>query len=278
MIFQSLALFPHLNVKKNVEYGLVEAGVTKNSRKEKVKKALQTVDLEGYIDREINELSGGEQQRVALARGLVNEPSVLLLDEPLASLDEKLKETMKVELKRIQERTDTTFVYVTHDQEVAMAMSDRIAIVNDGKVQQISSPQEMYNSPSNTFVADFTGAKNIFGVSIADSSGQEGTVVLDGIEFYAKISEEVANGDTEDYQLIIRPEEITISSNEGRVSGRVTDVVYKGALMDIMVEVDTGTDTVLFEAEIHSEIGGSISDGDEVYLDWKDRSPLVVSN
>ncbi|WP_380678723.1 ABC transporter ATP-binding protein [Salinigranum sp. GCM10025319] len=277
MIFQNLALFPHLNVEENVEYGLVEAGVDKTTRAEKVEEALRTVDLSGYQSRRADELSGGEQQRVALARGLINEPSVLLLDEPLASLDEKLKETMKVELKRIQERTGTTFVYVTHDQEVAMAMSDRIAVLNKGELQQVDTPQEIYNNPANTFIADFTGAENIFEVSLVERSGRTGTVRLGDLEFETVLSEAVAAGDTDEYRLVLRPEEVSLSDGEGRVSGTVSELVYKGALMDVNVEVDVGTGSVVFRAEVHSEDAAGLASGDTVGLDWRADSPLMVT-
>lgn len=277
MIFQNLSLFPHLDVGENVEYGLVEAGADEAERVKRVTETLETVDLAGYQDRRVDELSGGQQQRVALARGLANEPSVLLLDEPLASLDEKLKETMKVELKQIQNRTDTTFIYVTHDQEVAMAMSDRIAVLDDGVVQQIGAPEEIYERPTNTFIADFTGAENIFEISLVEHSSQTGTVRLHDIEFSATLSEGVANGTDEEYRLVLRPEELSITTDSGRVSGTVSEIVYKGALIDIDVEVETGEGTIPFQAEIHSEEGHDLDIGDTVFLDWEEHSPRVVT-
>ena len=276
MIFQNLALFPHLNVMENVAYGLVEAGMEKKTREKKVDDALQTVDLEGYQDRDISELSGGEQQRVALARGLVNEPTVLLLDEPLASLDEKLKESMKVELKRIQERTGTTFIYVTHDQEVAMAMSDRIAIIDGGVIQQIASPQKLYNRPANTFVADFTGAENIHKATAIEASEKETLVRLGNLELLGKNVGNARPQSGDNVHLVIRPETISVSTTDGRISGKVTDLVYKGALMDVIIEIDTGKKTIEVQAEVHHHSTESVSRGDTVYLDWKDQDPMVV--
>lgn len=276
MIFQDLALFPHLDVKENISYGLVESGIDQDTIDEKVAEALHTVDLEGYQDRDISELSGGEKQRVALARGLVNEPSVLLLDEPLASLDEKLKEAMKVELKRIQERSGTTFVYVTHDQEVAMAMSDRIAILREGVIQQIASPQEMYTHPANTFVADFTGAENIFEAEIIAQDRSSGTVRIGGFALDAEISEGVRAGDGDDCRLVIRPESISVHPTEGRVSGTVTDLGYKGALVEVFVNVATESETLPITAEVHYEDVEALSEGQEVYLDWNDANARVV--
>lgn len=276
MIFQNLALFPHLNVMENVAYGLVEAGMGKNTREEKVDEALRTVDLEGYQDRAISELSGGEQQRVALARGLVNEPSVLLLDEPLASLDEKLKKSMKVELKHIQERTGTTFIYVTHDQEVAMAMSDRIAIIDAGVIQQIASPQKLYNQPANTFVADFTGAENIYEVTAIEASEKETLVRLGNLELLGKNVGNARPQSGDNVHLVIRPETISVSATDGRICGKVTDLVYKGALMDVIVEIDVGEKTIEIQAEVHHHNTESASRGDTVYLDWNDQDPIVV--
>lgn len=276
MIFQNLALFPHLDVKENISYGLTEAGTDRDTIDRKVTEALRTVDLEGYQDRNISELSGGEQQRVALARGLVNEPRVLLLDEPLASLDEKLKEAMKVELKQIQEKTGTTFVYVTHDQEVAMAMSDRIAILENGVIQQIDSPEVMYNFPANTFVADFTGADNIFEAEVVAVDGSSGSVRVDDFTLGAQIADNVRRENGDDCQLVIRPEEISIHRSDGRLSGTVTDLVYKGALVEVLVDVTSRSGNLPVTAEVHYEEVQSLSEGEEVYLDWDDEKARVV--
>ncbi len=160
MVFQNLALFPHMNVKENVVYGLRKRRVNESLIEEKLKNILTAVNLTGYEKRSINELSGGQQQRVALARSLIIEPGILLLDEPLASLDKKLRVSMRTELKEIQRRTKTTFLYVTHDQSEAITMSDNIAVMNNGRIIQIGQPDVIYNRPANVFVADFIGAGN----------------------------------------------------------------------------------------------------------------------
>ena len=160
MVFQNLALFPHMNVKENIVYGLKKRRVAESLIEEKLKNILTAVNLAGYEKRSINELSGGQQQRVALARSLVIEPAILLLDEPLASLDKKLRVSMRTELKEIQQRTGTTFLYVTHDQSEAITMSDNIAVMNSGRIIQVGRPNDIYNRPANVFVADFIGAGN----------------------------------------------------------------------------------------------------------------------
>ncbi|HEX7560804.1 MAG TPA: ABC transporter ATP-binding protein, partial [Candidatus Humimicrobiaceae bacterium] len=160
MVFQNLALFPHMNVKENIVYGLKKRRISESLIEEKLKNILTAVNLTGYGKRSINQLSGGQQQRVALARSLIIEPDILLLDEPLASLDKKLRVSMRTELKEIQQRTGTTFLYVTHDQSEAITMSDNIAVMNNGKIIQVGKPEEIYNRPANIFVADFIGAGN----------------------------------------------------------------------------------------------------------------------
>lgn len=158
-----------------------------------------------------------------------------------------------------------------------MAMSDRIAVLNGGELQQVDSPQTIYNTPANTFVADFTGAENIFEVSLVDRSGRTGTVRLGEVEFETQLSEAVAAGDADEYRLVLRPEEVSVSDGEGRVSGTVSELVYKGALTDVNVEVDIGTDSVVFRAEVHSEDAAGLTVGDTVVLDWPVDSPLMVT-
>ena len=160
-VFQRYALFPHLNVYENVEFGLKIAKVPEKERRQSVKEMLKLVGLSGYDRRHINQLSGGQQQRVAIARALVNRPKVLLLDEPLGALDLKLRKEMQIELKRIQQALEITFIYVTHDQEEALTMSDRVVVMRDGNILQIGTPQDIYNEPCNAFVADFIGESNI---------------------------------------------------------------------------------------------------------------------
>lgn len=176
MVFQNLALFPHLTVAENIGYGLKQQGVPPTERRDRIANMLEMVELEGYGDRQPNELSGGEQQRVALARALVNEPALVLFDEPLSSLDRKLRQHMQRELQRIQLETNTTFLYVTHDQEVALAVSDRLIVLDDGAVQQIGSVESLYEEPSNRFVADFIGDVNVIDATVTDVSDEAVTV------------------------------------------------------------------------------------------------------
>lgn len=173
MVFQNLALFPHLSVAENIGYGLVESGVSKSERRQRIAEMLEVIELSGYEDRSIDQLSGGEQQRVALARAIVNEPKIVLFDEPLASLDRKLRQHMQFELQRIQEETGITFLYVTHDQEVAMAVSDRMLVLNDGGMEQLDTVENIYDAPASKFVAQFIGDINLLPgriVEVDDSS------------------------------------------------------------------------------------------------------------
>ena len=182
LVFQHLSLFPHMTVGENVGYGLKKSGVGEAERWESITEYLELVDLAGFEDRDPTELSGGQQQRVALARSLVNEPSVLLLDEPLSSLDRKLRKQMQVELRKIHEKTQGAFFYVTHDQEVAMTLSDRLAVMNEGKLEQVGRPEEIYRNPATPFVADFIGDTNLLegrahaenGRTVVEVGGREG--------------------------------------------------------------------------------------------------------
>ena len=164
-VFQRYALFPHLNIYDNIAFGLKLKKLPKAEIEKKVKKALEMVDLEGFEDRRVQTLSGGQQQRIAIARSLVNEPEILLLDEPLGALDLKMRKEMQLELKEMHERLGITFIYVTHDQEEALTMSDKIVVMSEGRIQQIGTPEDIYNEPKNAFVADFIGESNIFNVS-----------------------------------------------------------------------------------------------------------------
>ncbi|SKA78016.1 spermidine/putrescine transport system ATP-binding protein [Clostridium sp. USBA 49] len=229
-VFQKYALFPHMNVFENIAFGLRIKKLPEKNIKEKVSKMLKLVDLEGYEKRSINSLSGGQQQRVAIARALVNEPKVLLLDEPLGALDLKLRKEMQIELKRIQKTLGITFVFVTHDQEEALTMSDTIVVMNEGKIQQIGTPEDIYNEPKNKFVAKFIGESNILdGVIHEDFK-----VSFEGKEFKC-----VDKGflKDENIDVIIRPEDIKIVEyGKGMLNGTVTSVIFKGIHYEIEVE------------------------------------------
>lgn len=231
-IFQRYALFPHLNVYENIAFGLRIKKVPEKEIEERVEEILKLVNLKGYEKRNINKLSGGQQQRVAIARAVINRPKVLLLDEPLAALDLKLRKDMQVELKNIQQRLGITFVFVTHDQEEALALSDLVIVMNNGKIQQIGTPEDIYNEPKNAFVADFIGESNILdGVMLEDRL----------VRFFKKDFVCVDEGfsKNEPVDVVIRPEDIDIVPEEkGGLKGTVTGVTFKGVHYEIIVDVN----------------------------------------
>ena len=229
-VFQRYALFPHLNVYENVEFGLKIAKVPEKERRQSVKEMLKLVGLSGYDRRHVNQLSGGQQQRVAIARALVNRPKVLLLDEPLGALDLKLRKEMQIELKRIQQALEITFIYVTHDQEEALTMTDRVVVMRDGNILQIGTPQDIYNEPCNAFVADFIGESNIIdGIMHKDFL----------VEFANDYFECVDKGfePKERVQVVVRPEDFKIvPADKGKISGIVETIIFKGVHYEIMVD------------------------------------------
>lgn len=239
-VFQRYALFPHLNVFENIAFGLKIAKVDKKEIKNRVKEMLELVNLVGFENRSVSQLSGGQQQRVAIARSLINRPKVLLLDEPLGALDLKLRKDMQIELKKIQQQLNITFIYVTHDQEEALTMSDTVVVMKGGVIQQIGTPQDIYNEPENAFVADFIGESNIIdGLMIKDY-----LVQFAGIEF-----ECVDKGfkDMERVDVVIRPEDITVVSQEkGQLTGIVESVTFKGVHYEMII------DSVGYKWMIHS--------------------------
>lgn len=229
-VFQRYALFPHLNVYENVAFGLRVANLPKDEIDSRVKKMLNLVDLKGFERRRVTKLSGGQQQRVAIARALVNHPKVLLLDEPLGALDLKLRKEMQLELKRIQQQLEITFVYVTHDQEEALSMSDTIVVMKGGEIQQIGTPEDIYNEPKNAFVADFIGESNIF----------DGVMKKDFLVNFSSFDFECVDKGFKDNQkidVVIRPEDINVvSPSESRLNGVVTSVVFKGVHYEMNVK------------------------------------------
>ena len=229
-VFQRYALFPHLNVYENVEFGLKIAKVPEKERRQSVKEMLMLVGLSGYDRRHINQLSGGQQQRVAIARALVNRPKVLLLDEPLGALDLKLRKEMQIELKRIQQALEITFIYVTHDQEEALTMSDRVVVMRDGNILQIGTPQDIYNEPCNAFVADFIGESNIIdGIMHKDFLVEFANDYFDCVDKGFEPKERV--------QVVVRPEDFKIvPADKGKISGIVESIIFKGVHYEIMVD------------------------------------------
>ena len=231
-IFQRYALFPHLNVYDNIAFGLKLQKKSKDEIRKTVEEMLALVNLKGFEKRNISSLSGGQQQRVAIARALAVKPRVLLLDEPLGALDLKLRKDMQVELKNIQQRLGITFIYVTHDQEEALSMSDTIVVMDNGEIQQIGTPTDIYNEPKNAFVADFIGESNILdGIMHADFS-----VEFHGIKFQCV---DKGFGKDEPVDVVVRPEDVDIvPAEEGMLKGTVTSVTFKGVHYEIIVDVD----------------------------------------
>ncbi len=271
MVFQDYALFPHMTVAENVAFGLKLKRVQASERDSRVAEMLTVVRLDGYEDRRPAELSGGQRQRVALARALVNRPAALLLDEPLGALDLKLRREMQLELKRIQQSTGTTFVYVTHDQEEALTMSDRIAVMDGGVVQQVDAPRALYERPETSFVADFIGTSNL--LNFAGASRTNGVAVLD-LGDGMRIVGPDGGGDW----ITVRPEKIRIGveldGDCSRVGGTVVETVYLGSLSQTVVEVVTGERLIVHQ--LNDDERPSPEAGDSVVLSWHARHSLLL--
>jgi len=266
IIFQEWALFPHMTVGENVGFGLEMDGVPKAEREERVEEMLEIVELPGYEDRRSSELSGGQKQRVAMARSLVQEPDVLLLDEPLASLDRALRDRLEVELKNIQEELGVTFIHVTHDQEEALTMSDRVAVINHGRLEQVGDVTELYERPDSRFVAEFLGETNLFEGPTEVRNGRitlrEGDVSidLDSSQFAG-----IEAGAT--YAYAIRPESMQMDDGspafDNRWTGRVDNVIYKGSTT--LYEVDIGSHTLKIQRQRRKDIE-MFDEGDDVVV------------
>ena len=272
-VFQKYALFPHLSVYENIAFGLKIKKVSKDIIDQKVMKMLKLIGLEGYEDKNTTLLSGGQQQRVAIARALVNEPKVLLLDEPLAALDLKLRKEMQYELKRIQQEVGITFIFVTHDQEEALTMSDKIVVIKNGEIQQIGTPQEIYNEPANRFVANFIGESNILqGIMVEDYKVRFDDITFDCVDFGFKENEKV--------DVVIRPEDIDIVDvKAGKMTGEVLSVLFKGVHYEIIVETVPGTSVtvnmrVIHNHDVTSEDGSEKISANNFYVDLEDVKDL----
>jgi len=251
-VFQRYALFPHLNIFENIAFGLKlrkDKTYTKAQIKEKVRRALDIVDLEGFEKRSISTLSGGQQQRVAIARAIVNEPEILLLDEPLGALDLKMRKEMQLELKAMHDELGITFIYVTHDQEEALTMSDKVVVMSDGCIEQIGTPEEIYNEPQSVFVADFIGESNIF---TGKMSGKKVARFLKA-DFPCLDDEPVGS----QIDVVIRPEDIIITApGAGKIDGEVQSVIFKGMHYEIVVM--SGDNEVVIQTTKNAEVGQKI--------------------
>ena len=272
-VFQKYALFPHLNVYENIAFGLKIKKMSKDIIDQKVMKMLKLIGLEGFEKKNTTLLSGGQQQRVAIARALVNEPKVLLLDEPLAALDLKLRKEMQYELKRIQQEVGITFIFVTHDQEEALTMSDKIVVMKNGEIQQIGTPQEVYNEPSNRYVANFIGESNILpGTMLEDYKVRFDDITFDCVDYGFKENEPV--------DVVIRPEDIDIVDvKDGKMTGEVVSVLFKGVHYEIMVETVPGTGVtvnmqVIKNQDVTSEDGREKISANNFYVDLEDVKDL----
>jgi putative spermidine/putrescine transport system ATP-binding protein len=253
-VFQDYALFPHMDVVTNVEYGLRVAGIKRDERRRRADAALAMVRLEGFSERRPAQLSGGQRQRVALARAIVNEPSVLLLDEPLGALDLKLRQEMQTELKAIQRRIGITFLYVTHDQEEAMAMSDRIAIMNQGVIEQVGAPKEIYELPASPFVASFIGTSNV--------------IVRDG-----------RTQSLRPERLRLLPVSSGVPSGSRAEPGTVSDVVYLGMVTRIYVHLDSGDDMVAMRTnDDNSGDAIAFATGDRLLVSWRPEDAFELES
>ena len=273
MVFQSYALFPHMTVFENVAFGLRRKKAAKEEITRRVGEMLEIVDLGGRGERRPRELSGGQQQRVALARALVNRPRALLLDEPLGALDLKLRQAMQVELKRIQREVGITFVYVTHDQGEALTMSDRIAVMNDGAIEHLGTPRDIYEHPRTRFVAGFIGTSNLLSGTVARvGAGQAVIEVSPDERIIVPVHDPgLAPGST--LELTVRPEKIQLSTtrpaDQGCVlRGSVTEVVYLGTSTNFSVSTTTGADIVVFQQN-SAAAGEAVERGDNVWLSWQ---------
>ncbi|HSH32664.1 MAG TPA: ABC transporter ATP-binding protein [Actinomycetota bacterium] len=282
MVFQAYGLFPHMTVSQNIAFGPKIKKLSRAETSERLAEILRVVRLEGYEDRRPGQLSGGQQQRVALGRALINRPAALLLDEPLGALDLKLRKEMQLELKDLQQRTGTTFVYVTHDQEEAMTMSDRIAVMNGGVVEQLATPRELYQRPASAFVAGFIGTSNL--IELRVDRRDDGLLVMDvgeGERIMA-VQPDAGAGAADRATITVRPEWIKLVSGDAgprasHVGGTVIDVVYLGSVTQLIVLLRTGEKLTVHR--LNDEVGSTDPrPGEQVTLHWAAEHSYVVGS
>ncbi|HZF57716.1 MAG TPA: ABC transporter ATP-binding protein [Rubrobacter sp.] len=272
-VFQSYAIFPHLNVFDNVAFGLRRSGVKGEELNTRVTEACEMVQLSGFEKRKPTMLSGGQQQRVALARALVNRPKVLLLDEPLGALDLKLRKELQLELRNLQHEVGITFVYVTHDQEEALTMSDRIAVINEAKVQQIADPTTLYELPKNSFVANFIGQTNVFSGTVESVSGDRVTLLTKGMRIEAVAQDGVEVG--EKAQAAVRPEKVRFGgAGDNASTAAIRQIVYLGVSTHYIAELPGGEKLVLYQQNAQDAENPSV--GEEIPVSWDARNCLVL--
>lgn len=282
LVFQQLALFPHLDVYDNIAFGpQVKRKLPRSEITKKVKQVLELVELSGYENRRIQQLSGGQQQRIAIARALINEPSVLLLDEPLGALDLKLRLQMQIELKALQQRVGTTFIYVTHDQGEAITMSDRIAVMNHGRIEQVASSDDIYSKPKTRFVAQFIGDTNLLEGKITEQYNDRFIFDTGKIQINVKPPDKLDISVDDPISLSIRPEKIklfpenTSPEYENRFIGTIRLATFLGSSLRYEITLDNGVDLViesLYETENH------FKSGERVWATWEMKNNVIVSN
>jgi spermidine/putrescine transport system ATP-binding protein len=276
MVFQQLALFPHMNVSANIAFGLRMKGLPRSEVERRVRDALRLVELEGFEGRQIYQLSGGQQQRVAIARALVNEPAVLLLDEPLGALDLKLRLQMQAELRALQERLNSTFVYVTHDQGEALMMSDRIAVMNHGIIEQVSSSEEIYSHPRTEFVASFIGDTNLLRGQIRQAG--PGRVLLQSDRLEVLVAGDLTDGTGPEGSVSVRFERAQIgdaaATCENHYTGRVVDVIFLGSNIRYVVRLADAFDLTV---QVANQGGAVYRDGDRVIVGWRAQDGILLA-
>ncbi len=271
-VFQSFALFPHMNVYDNVAFGLRCQHVAKDEINERVIAALEMVKLEKFIHRKPNQLSGGQQQRVAIARAVINKPLVLLLDEPLSALDYRLRKNMQMELKALQRQLGITFVFVTHDQEEALSMSDRVAVIQEGNIEQLGTPREVYEEPNTLAVAKFIGEVNIFDTEIIEINNDDLTVNIEGRTLTLK-NHKGFRADQKIYTLL-RPEDIKVwdesevTDTSNMLPAVIEEVIYKGSLVDLSIRLPS--DRIIYATEFFNEDDDTLNyvHGEKVWVEW----------
>ena len=278
MVFQNYALFPHMTIGENIAFPLkMQKKYSKQEISQKIKETLDLIQLPGFEDRYPVQLSGGQQQRVALGRALVFQPSIILMDEPLGALDKKLRKDMQLEIKRIQQRLHITTVYVTHDQEEALTMSDRIAIYDQGRIEQIGTPREIYENPVNAFVADFIGESNFLPIDHIEKTGTEYTAELKS-ERHSKVHFAYAFElpDVEEKKIFVRPEKLQIGTDlpNKKLDGVITDVIYLGEMIRYIVKADDTFELLAKQQLVNTKSG--YKRGDAVEIGWDDDNLLVL--
>ena len=279
MVFQNYAIFPHINVQRNIEFGLRKENLSKDEMQQRVSNALKMVQLEGYENRYSNQLSGGQRQRIALARALVKQPKVLLLDEPLGALDKKLREEMQIELRNLQKSLGITFIFVTHDQEEAMTMSDRIAVMDEGNILQVSPPKEIYHNPKNKFVSQFIGNINILDADLKSVSNENLSIEVDCFgSMQLKNYQQIIENDK--INIAIRPEEIAISkisdSNyDYNFQGNVKNISFYGESTYYYVQLNN-SEKILMVSK--NETKESFSENDNCYVNFNSNNVKIIKD